>query len=221
MPRAWKFLIRGVAPVIENRAHLSALQPAMVIDVGANKGQFSALANVLWPKAAIVAFEPIPDQAAIYRRTLGHLAILHECALGDAASTLDLHIASRADSSSLLPLAERQKVLFSMDEVSTISVAVRRLDEVMREHVIAAPVLLKIDVQGFEGAVIAGLGNFAAQLRWIYVEMSFVELYEGQKLYPEVRAMLERIGFRETARNNLVKDDAGIEIQADFLYERP
>ena len=54
----------------------------------------------------------------------------------------------------------------------------------------------------------------------IYVELSFLRLYEGQPIADEVQAQLERNGFRHVATHNLVHGDDGQPLQADFLFER-
>lgn len=42
--------------------------PVTVLDIGANEGAFTAWATEQWPEARIVAFEPIPENAAIFRK---------------------------------------------------------------------------------------------------------------------------------------------------------
>jgi FkbM family methyltransferase len=45
-------------------------QPRMIIDLGANIGLFGAFAAPLWPKAAIVGYEPDPDNVAVHMQTI-------------------------------------------------------------------------------------------------------------------------------------------------------
>lgn len=218
-PEYWRALTAGVVPTIEHGAGLLDVMPTQVIDVGANKGQFSAFAAARWPQASLFAFEPIPDQARRFRRVLGNRAKLFECALGAAAGEADMHIASRADSSSLLPLAEQKKI-FSMEERSTVTVPVRRLDEVLHITKLAGPTLLKIDVQGFEYEVLQGATELLPAIKWIFVEVSFVELYEGQRLYPEIARLLDTLGYDFVRRTGGFNDAEGKEIQADILFVR-
>ena len=105
-----------------------------------------------------------------------------------------------------------------MDEVGTIPVEVARLDSVL-EGLVAAPALLKIDVQGFEFDVLRGLGSLAASVEWIYVETSFVELYKGQRLHGDVAALLNDIGYERSVEHNVTMD-RGRKIQADVLFCR-
>lgn len=218
-PAYWRALTHAVVPTIEHAPALAAIEPRAVIDVGANKGQFSSFAAVRWPRARIVAFEPQPDQGARYRAVLGDRARLLPCALGSTQGKLELHLASRADCSSLLALGDEQKSIFGMDEVGTITVDVERLDSVLAGEQIEAPALLKIDVQGFEYEVIEGLGALADKVEWIFVETSFIELYKGQRLHEDVAALLDSIGYELAIEHNVTMDGAR-KVQADLLYRR-
>jgi FkbM family methyltransferase len=42
--------------------------PATVLDIGANEGAFTAWAAEKWPNAKVFAYEPIPENAALFRR---------------------------------------------------------------------------------------------------------------------------------------------------------
>lgn len=218
--RHWKALSRGVVPTIEHAAGLAGVVPATVIDIGANKGQFSAFARARWPLARIIAFEPLPGPSRRFRSVLGEGATLHNCALGNAEATLDIHIASREDSSSLLPIGNRQVEEFHTAEVATLKVPVRRLDSVLDKGSVDAPALLKIDVQGYEYEALQGCTGLLGLIEWFYVEVSFAELYEGQRLYPEVVELLDTLGFRPVREHNVQFGRSGGKIQADVLFAR-
>jgi FkbM family methyltransferase len=217
-PAYWPAMARIVVPTIEHAPALATVEPATVIDVGANKGQFSSFAASRWRKARILAFEPLPGPAARYRKVLGSRAKLFDCALGAEEARLEMHVASRDDSSSLLALGERQKAMFHMDEVATLSVDVARLEKVLDGQVIA-PALLKIDVQGYEYEVLQGLGDLARQVEWIYVETSFVELYTGQRLHDDVVALLGELGYQLVLEHNATIA-RGRKVQADVLFRK-
>lgn len=216
-PGHWPALARLVVPTIEHGAAFVGIEPATVLDVGANKGQFAAFAASRWPGARIVSFEPLEEPARIYRGHMGDRATLLQCALGEKAAQLEIHLASRTDSSSLLPLGERQKTYFGMSEVGIRSVPVHRLDEVLGGEELPAPILLKVDVQGFEYQVIRGLGHLSRKIGWIFIEVSFVELYEGQKMFPDIEAELIGMGYRLVGFFN-EEHRGGQRIQADALF---
>jgi FkbM family methyltransferase len=219
VPAYWKGLIRAVVPTIDHQEAFVGLEFASVVDVGANVGQFSLFASHRWPDAIIHAFEPIPDQAARFAAVHGSRVTLHRCALGESATSLPIHIASRKDSSSLLPLGQRQKAMFNMDEVNQIEVPVERLDAVLKPSDLPQPSLLKIDVQGFEFEVLRGAGEFLRHFSHVYVEVSFTELYEGQKLYSDVKALLLKSGLTLLRKHNIAQDEVGALVQADLLFE--
>ena len=68
---------------------LQALQVDGVIDVGANRGQFTLACSLAMPDVPLVAFEPIPEEARTYRRVHGHnpRVKLIESALGETKGT--------------------------------------------------------------------------------------------------------------------------------------
>ena len=217
-PAYWRAMAHGIVPTIEHAPAFIGVEPLTVVDVGANKGQFSSFAHARWPNAALFAFEPMPTAAQRYRSILGERSRLFDCALGEHDGQLQLHLASRADSSSLLALGHEQKTIFHMDEIGTMQVPVRRLEDVL-VGLVTAPALLKIDVQGYEYEVLRGLGALAKRVNWIYVETSFVELYKGQRLHEEVSALLVDLGYEQILEHNLVMDGKR-RVQADILFQK-
>jgi hypothetical protein len=55
--------------------------------------------------------------------------------------------------------------------------------------------MLKIDVQGYERAVLDGAAKTLSSFRGVRTEMSLVPLYKGQALMPEVMGRLGQHGF--------------------------
>ena len=79
---------------------------------------------------------------------------------------------------------------------------------------------MKLDVQGFELQALKGCEAYFPYINWIYVECSFVELYEGQALAHEVIDELRLKGFVLMGVYNMSYDSNGQAIQADFLFKR-
>lgn len=213
----------GVGAAIEHRAIVGALPLATVVDVGANVGQFSLLARAVHPDAQIVAFEPLPEAAARYRQVFqgDQKAVLHEAAISPELGTVTMHVSASADSSSLLPISDRQSELFpGTEEVGTTDVKAGPLDAFVTREVLTAPAMLKIDVQGFELEVLRGSASLLPAFAYVYVEASFEALYEDQALFDDVSAFLVEQGFVESGRYNVAHTADGAPIQADFLFER-
>lgn len=216
-----KALFQGIGAAIEHCA-LASLDPALVIDVGANKGQFTLLALELFPKARIVAFEPLREAGQRFTRAIGSepRVRLVSAALGLAAGEADMHVSGRDDCSSLLDIARLQDLVPDAAMVGTETVRIGRLEDFLARDELVAPALLKIDVQGFELQVLQGCGDLLRRFAWVYVELSFCELYAGQALADPVVRLLLDAGFAFTAVYNLSCDAAGKPLQADILFSR-
>jgi len=221
-PSCWGALMLGVAPAVEHRRVLRSLKVDGIIDVGANRGQFSLACRFALPSVPIVAFEPIPREAATYRKVHGHQpgVLLIESALGDDKCQAILHLSKSADSSSLLPIGKKQTELFeNTAEVGTITVPVQRLDDLTAHWAGRKRQLLKLDVQGFELQVLRGATTVLKSCTYVYAECSEVALYEGQSLRPEVEKFLDGQGFVLKGRYN-EQVSHGQLIQADYLFAK-
>jgi FkbM family methyltransferase len=211
----------GVAAAIEHEGALRRLCVACVVDVGANVGQFSLLVRRLYPSARIHAFEPL-HAADTFARLFGGdpLCELHRCAAGEQRGEAEIHISAKADSSSMLPISQLQQAIFpGTGEQGVQTIEVVRIDDVLDPRSLPSPILVKLDVQGFELAALAGMPKLLAAATYVYVEVSFMELYEGQALAPEVVAWLAQRSFRLAGIYNLSTASDGTSVQADMLFK--
>jgi FkbM family methyltransferase len=216
-------LFAGVAAAIEHESALRGLEVGEIIDVGANKGQFSLVARRLFPDARIHAFEPLGEPFSRFRALFGddEKTTCHQVALGESPGRATIHISGQADSSSLLPITPLQDHLFpGTKEVATRSIDVARGDDFFQEGRPNDQVLIKLDVQGFELVALSGLQTTLSRSRYVYTEVSFQELYMGQALAHDVIGWLGDRGFRLRGVYNLSTDMAGAPVYADFLFSR-
>ena len=131
-----------------------------------------------------------------------------------------MNVSGRDDSSSLLDIAPLQSEIFPGTERNgSEDVLVRRLSSFVSEIEFSSKVLLKIDVQGFELEVLEGASDALAEVTYVYVECSFVELYEGQAVASDIMNFLARKGFTMLGAYNLSVDREGVAVQLDCLFE--
>jgi FkbM family methyltransferase len=210
-----------VAAAVDHLEAIEMTAAATLIDIGANKGQFSLAFHQCRPTAKIIAFEPLPDAADRYEALFADVPdiVLHRVALSDVATTAVFHVTDRQDSSSLLKPGAGQQKAFGVREARAIQVSVERLDSRVKLAEVAHPLLIKIDVQGAELQALKGCDDLE-QADFIYVELSFVELYENQPLYNDVANYLEGRGFSLAGVFNQVTTAAFGPTQADFLFKR-
>ena len=152
-----------------------------------------------WPDAAVIAFEALPAAAAALQTTpqLGARVELHQVALGDHDGTITFYPHEYSLSSSPLPVsADMQRRYRWARETAPIEVPVRRLDAVLAGRVLARPVLLKLDVQGYELNVLAGAPETLASVAAIVIEQAFDAVYQDQPLFGASHRALEQAGWR-------------------------
>lgn len=218
-----KGLRLGVAAAIEHVGAMHTAPMGTLIDVGANIGQFSLLVREVYPDAVIHAFEPLAAMADKYTRLFaGDPRItLHRCAAGASRATAEINVSGRPDSSSLLPISSQQALLFPGTEKAAVeTVRVECIDDVLQGETLPGPIMVKIDVQGFELEALKGMVQLLRRVQWIYVEVSFMSLYVGQPLANEVFAWLKDHGFEMAGTYNATYSDQGASIQTDILFTR-
>lgn len=216
-------LKNGAVAGIEHTRVLRNLSARTVVDIGANRGQFALVSRHCFPDAAIFSFEPLPGPAATYRRVFAAdpKVELFDAAIGPVPGQATIHVSARDDSSSLLPIGEAQDRLFpGTAESRTDTIRVGRLADFLPPGRIAAPALLKLDVQGFELSALQGCEDLLPCFDHLYVECSFSELYVGQAMADDVIAWLQTRGFSLRGVYNMAYDNDGKAIQADFLFAR-
>ncbi|RFM26494.1 FkbM family methyltransferase [Deminuibacter soli] len=203
---------------------LKAYQFAAVVDIGANDGQFSEKMRLLLPDAFIYAFEPIPQsfqQLQQHFRNDNKFKAFN-VALGETAGELQLFQNEYTPSSSLLPMADAHISNFDTAvKTQQISVKIEQLDAVLDTAALQQPLLVKIDVQGYEDKVINGGGHVLKQATMIICELSFVELYKGQLLFADIVEKLKQLGFRYAGSlEQLRSPETNQVLQADGIFVR-
>jgi len=215
----------GVVAAVEHESILKNISYATVLDVGANKGQFSLVAKSVRPECKVIAFEPLACPASKYRSVffsnnkLRSDVILHNVAIGPEYGETDIYVSKRDDSSSLLPITQMQEEQFPGTGLERVEkIKVRRLDSCISENALKRPVLLKLDVQGYELEALKGCDSLLDRIDHVLAECSFVELYEGQAMAHQVITYLQEAGFDLFGVYNISFDREGMPVQADFFF---
>ena len=211
----------GVFASTEHDRVIEKLGLDVVVDIGANRGQFALCVRRLYPKAKIFSFEPLRKPAESYHKLFGKdpLVRLFKKAISNASGLADMYVSRWDVSSSILPFAQAQHDNFPFtDEARRETVSVATLSECLDQDSIEGVALLKLDVQGYELMALHGCEELLDKFRYVYVEASFIELYVGQALATDVIAYLFAKGFKLICVANPSKGKAKRPIQADFLF---
>lgn len=198
--------------------------PSTVIDVGANVGQFAVASAKLFPNVSVHSFEPNPDCVAALRKnvmSLGKVSV-YPVALGESEGEVAFHVNSHSHSSSILPLGENHRGAFpDAREIGTIQVKISTLDKIFADVELLSPVLLKLDLQGYEAQALRGAAETLKRVDYVVLEASFKPMYEGEMLFMDVVRLMEGCGFVFLRPVGLLPDPRTGEIlQMDALFRR-
>lgn len=172
----------------------------LVLDVGANDGDYGRKLCRGGYQSDVLSFEPLPDAhaklvAAAARHPNWHVA--PRMAIGSTSGTIDIHVAANSVSSSVLPMSDLHTRAEPTSRVLKVErVPIVRLDDF--EHPLLSrgdPMLLKIDTQGYELEVLKGAEQLLKRVQGIQIEMSLMPLYDGQALHRTVLDWLVERGF--------------------------
>jgi FkbM family methyltransferase len=181
-------------------AILSRERIDIVLDIGAHVGQYPRALRAGGYAGRIVSFEPLGSAYAELERATEDDPEWEsrELALGNDAGRATIIVSGNSVSSSLLPMtAKHVESAPGSDEIGRENVAVARLDEVADGFILPDDrVALKLDTQGYELEVLQGGERTLSHVHVIEIELSLVELYEGQPLFVEVWRFLSDRGFQ-------------------------
>ena len=204
------------------RTLLRECEIGLVLDVGANSGQYATRLRSDGYSGKIISFEPLPDAYVELAAAAADdpLWETRELALGAEAGRAVLNVSENSYSSSFLPItptaeaAAPEAAYVGAREVERTTL--NSIDIPMHE-----PVLLKIDVQGVEPDVIRGGSRVLPRIAAVEAELSLVPLYEGQQLAHGVCMLLREFGFVPVALQSAFADPRSGEIlQLDGLFRR-
>lgn len=198
----------------------------VLLDVGANEGQYAETMRNYGFAGRIESFEP---GASAYARLAQRAARAgerwraHPYALGATDGEADLLVSENTECSSLLPVLP---VSIAADPASRTDhaerISLRRLDGLFDSLVQPGETpMLKVDVQGFERAVLEGAAGCLDRMAGVQVEVSLVPLYEGEASFEEVTALLRPYGFSlSSVEPGFTDVRTGRLLQMDALYFR-
>ena len=200
----------------------------LVVDVGANEGQYGAGLRSTGYRGRIVSFEPgAAAHAAVTERARSdpRWQVAPRLALGAEPGHAQLKTGNRSDMNSLL--AARELTLEAFPKLSIgaeETVEVRRLDAVLDELVSPAPgerTFLKFDTQGYEAAVLTGAEGVIERIAGLQIEMSLVPLYEGESDYREILHWVHGHGFEpHLILSGFFSRVLGRQLQVDGVFFR-
>lgn len=168
----------------------------LVLDVGANRGQYAQKLRKLGYQGTIFSFEPqqdVRDEAAKAAEVDANWTVFPAMAISDREDRVTLQRSAEDDMSSLHDQTELHKQVSPSSAVQHLeTVNSYRLESLLADHDVAdRRIMLKSDTQGHESQVLDGLGNWIDHLSMIQLELPLSPLYEHTVPWNE---MIDRLG---------------------------
>lgn len=202
-------------------AHLAALfaheRIDLVIDVGANTGQYATSLRQSGYRGDIVSFEPLPSCFDELRRvSRGDAAWrIINIALANDSGTKRIHETESSVYSSFLAFNDygRRRYEAAIGAETEIEVRVARLDAVIREISDGARrMFLKMDTQGYDLEVFNGARDCLPYVRGLQSEMSVIPIYQGMPNYRDALRIYSEAGFEPSGFYPVTRDQNSLGI---------
>jgi FkbM family methyltransferase len=186
--------------VLQARSIIETYGIDLVIDVGANEGQFAQSMRSFY-RGEILSFEPV---SCVYAKLVATAAAdphwhVHQLALGSQESTQTINVSNQTVFSSMLKVNDYCTQYFGVSpEVKQEVVSVRRLDTLLNElipNIQSRRIFVKMDTQGQDVEVFKGLRNRLDQVIAMQSEVSLIPIYEGMPHWIENISVYEEAGF--------------------------
>ncbi len=195
----------------------------LVIDVGANQGQFGLEIRRGGYTGRIVSIEPLAEPYGQLSRLTeedGRWTAIRS-AVGPHPGSATIHVAANGGaSSSFLPMLDlHTRSAPEARYVADECVEVATLDELVQPGTLdPAVVFTKLDVQGYELQALMGGEATLARSVMVQLEMSILPLYRAAPSYRDILDFMAQRNFRLVGIEPGFASPTGLLLQADGLF---
>jgi FkbM family methyltransferase len=194
-----------------------------VFDVGANIGQYGGTLRRGGYRGKIVSFEPVSNAFEKLRAQTSHdgLWSTANCALGMKRGRETINTGPNTLLSSFRhidPDFATRNTWASLPQRETVDVIT--LCDAVATHPLDGPALLKLDIQGFEEAVLRASPETVKRFTCVQMEMAISPCYDGQPNIQSNLALLDELGFTLIDVANGSIDYRGYLFEVDGFFAR-
>lgn len=195
----------------------------VLFDIGANNGQYAVKMRKMGYDKKIISFEPLKGAYRNLERASRKDDdwIINNYAIGDKDGSGIINISENSFSSSILRmLPSHSESAPNSKFIDTQEITIKKIDSVFNSFTnLGDRVMLKIDTQGYEKKVIEGALSSLKNILIIQIEMSIIELYEGELGFIEMIKLLNDKGFKLfSLENGFSNLDSGQLMQVDGIF---
>lgn len=196
---------------------------SLLLDVGANTGQYALDMRKNGYDKKIISFEPLK---VAYEKLLDNtkddlLWTAKNFALGDKNENSRINISGHSLSSSILEMMPiHLRYAPDSDYIDQQEIEIRTLDQIFSDlYEKDDSIMLKVDTQGYEQKVLEGARNSLKNILLLQLEMSLFTLYKGELLINDMMDLLNNQGFRLISlENGIYNKKSGELLQVDGIF---
>jgi FkbM family methyltransferase len=198
----------------------------LVLDIGANTGQFASYLRSEGYSGEIISFEPVPT---VYRQLTEVMS--HDkgwsgrnVALGDSRGRANINVSQNTVFSSLMPQLDYATEFDPTARVvRSEAIEIEKLDDFMDE--LGTPqhdIFCKIDTQGHEEAVLRGAARSLPRFCGLQLELPIEHLYRGTWSLSQAITDLDDLGFvpAQMRPTSFLRDDRVSWTEIDCIFRR-
>jgi len=195
----------------------------VIIDIGANIGQYGGEMRALGFKGEIISFEPIKAAFEKLKKNSANDKNwkIFNCSIGEKDGQTTINVSKNSVSSSLLDnLPQLTESAPEAAFVEKETIEIKKLDTIYESlNLINKNVYLKIDTQGYEEMVLMGAENSLKEVSGMQIEMSFIPSYKGSITFDQMKTKLNNLGFNLMAiENGFYDKKTGMQLEVDGIF---
>jgi FkbM family methyltransferase len=206
--------LRRLPGVVYRRLREQGLSPGGIVDIGAYEGHWTRSIREIFPEPPVLMVEARKELEPVLRQVCSELPRVDYSIslLGrKSAELIPFHV--RVTGSSIF--AERSDAPGTMQNL-----AMRTLDEIMSTTQAAAPLFLKLDVQGAELECLGGGADTLRKTEVVQLEVALLNYTEGAPQAAEVIAFMDKEGFAMIDIAGFVRPDGAHLVQIDIIFAK-
>ena len=195
----------------------------VILDIGANIGQYGCEMRNLGFTGKIISFEPLKSAFSKLQKASADDMNweVFNTSLGERNGTATINIAKNSVSSSIMEnLPQLTDSAPEAQFVTTEEIQICTLDSIFDKlNIQDKNIYLKIDTQGYEEMVLQGAKETLNVVKGIQLEMSFIPSYKGTVSFEDMKIRLNDLGFKLLAIENGFYDKVtGKQLEVDGIF---
>ena len=196
-PYIYDLNIQRIYSIIHNLNKVNDIN--YILDLGCRDGSEAIQFSCAFPNAKIISVEANPNQIETIKSNIKNYSNiqLFNFGVSNKEEELDFNISSTINigNSSFLKITGDYNDHEKMSFHTPIKVKTKRLDNFLKELQIPQVDILWMDIQGFEGKAIEGLGDYIKNVKILHSEVAYKEMYKDQLLFDKFDFCMLENGF--------------------------